>query len=207
MIWDIPEILNTNVDSLKIEGRMRSPHYVEIVTKCYREAIDAALNGTFSRNLAKKLAEELKKEYNRGFTSGFYFNRATEQDQQHKSPTNLSHWRLIKMGSFESYDPKTKMGTAFIDNGVLKKGMDVLIEGLGKSDTYFHQTVNEIEYKNKKVEETPKGLEKSPFRVNIKLNEPVKAENQDGIFIFTEETFESREKQIHFKKNKHHYRL
>ncbi len=207
MIWHIPELIDANVDSFKIEGRMRSPHYVEVVTKAYREAIQATYEGKFSRNLAKKLAEGLKKEYNRGFTTGFYFKRATQEDQQHQSPTNLSHWRPIKMGHFEDYDQKTGYGTAYIDNGMLKKGMDIMIEGSKDSDTYFHQIIEEMIYKNKKVEETPKGLEKSPFRVQIKLDKPVNGNNIDEIFVFTEETYENREKKTKGRKKSHLYRL
>ena len=206
MIWHIPELIEANIDSFKIEGRMRSPHYVEVVTKAYREAINAAYEGNFNRSLAKKLAEELKKEYNRGFTTGFYFKRATQEDQQHQSPTNLSHWRPIKMGQFESYDPNTHHGTAYIDNGKLRIGMDIIIEGTKLSDTYFHQIIGEMIYKNKKVEKTPKGLEKSPFRVQIKLDQPVNVGGIDEIFIFTEETYENREKQS-VKKKSHLYRL
>ena len=43
MIEHIPELIQVGLDSLKIEGRMKSVHYVAAVTKTYREAIDAYL--------------------------------------------------------------------------------------------------------------------------------------------------------------------
>ena len=43
MIQHIPELIQVGLDSLKIEGRMKSVHYVAAVTKTYREAIDAYL--------------------------------------------------------------------------------------------------------------------------------------------------------------------
>ena len=93
----IPELIEANIDAFKIEGRMRHPHYVEIVSKTYREAIDAYYNGTFTKKKAGKWVTDLKKVYNRGFTPGFYFKRATEDDHQHKSPANLSHYRYIRV--------------------------------------------------------------------------------------------------------------
>lgn len=47
---------------------------------------------------AGKWVIELKKVYNRGFSPGFYFERVTEEDHQHKSPANLSHFRYIMLG-------------------------------------------------------------------------------------------------------------
>ena len=57
---------------------MRHPHYVEIVTKTYREAIEAHYNGTFSKKKIGRWVTELKKVYNRGFSPGFYFKRMTD---------------------------------------------------------------------------------------------------------------------------------
>ncbi|MFX0028893.1 MAG: peptidase U32 family protein, partial [Candidatus Hermodarchaeota archaeon] len=80
----IPKLIEAKIDAFKIEGRMRHPHYVEIVTKTYREAIEAYYNGTFSKKKVRFWVTELKKVYNRGFTPGFYFKRMTEEDHQHK---------------------------------------------------------------------------------------------------------------------------
>lgn len=68
MIRRIPELLKAGVTSLKIEGRLKRPEYVAVVTKAYREAIDAALSG-------KKYAPDensLLQIFNRGgFTEGY----------------------------------------------------------------------------------------------------------------------------------------
>ena len=41
MIDHIPDMIENGVDSLKIEGRMKSIHYVSTVTNCYKAAVDA----------------------------------------------------------------------------------------------------------------------------------------------------------------------
>jgi putative protease len=109
----IPELIDANVDAFKIEGRMRHPHYVETVSRVYREAIEAYYDGTFSQKKAGSWVTELKKVYNRGFTPGFYFKRMTEEDHQQKSPSNLSHYRYIKIGKVKSYIPEKKIGYLF----------------------------------------------------------------------------------------------
>jgi putative protease len=98
----VPDLIEANVDAFKIEGRMRHPHYVETVSRVYREAIDAYYEGNFSDKKVGGWVTELKRVYNRGFTPGFYFKRMIEEDHQHKSPANLSHYRYIRIGNINA---------------------------------------------------------------------------------------------------------
>lgn len=67
------EILDLNVDCLKIEGRMKSPEYVGYVTKIYRKIIDNYAN---NKNivLSEEEKTKLKQLYNRKFTKGYILN-------------------------------------------------------------------------------------------------------------------------------------
>ena len=211
MIEFIPEIIDAGIDAMKIEGRMREPHYVEVITRIYREAIEAYYNGSFSKDSKKKVGKwifELKKVYNRGFTNGFYFNRPTEKDHQHKSPTNLSHWRLIKMGSVVSYSNKDKKAKITLDNGILRRGMEVLIQGRkgSSSDTYLRQKVYFIEINGKRVNSTPKATEKKPITIKIKVNKSVSSGKKDEIYLFTDKTYERR-RDKKTKKKSDYYKL
>jgi putative protease len=151
-IAHIPKFIEAKIDAFKIEGRMRHPHYVEVVTKIYREAIEAYYNGTFSKKKVGRWVTDLKKVYNRGFTPGFYFKRMTEEDHQHKSPSNLSHFRYIKVGQVEDYTKDyTKVS---LDNGYLTKKDDLIIMG-NNTDTYIHQKVEFIKFEEKQVNKTP----------------------------------------------------
>lgn len=69
----LQELVNSGVSSLKIEGRMKRPEYVGIVTKQYRLALDAINSGAaFDSQAGMK---ELLSIFNRGgFTKGYYFN-------------------------------------------------------------------------------------------------------------------------------------
>jgi len=186
----IPELIEANVDAFKIEGRMRHPHYVETVSRIYREAIEAYYNGTFSQKKAGSWVTELKKVYNRGFTPGFYFKRMTEEDHQQKSPSNLSHYRYIKIGKVKSYMPNKKIARISIDNGYLTKNDDIIIMSK-KSDTYFHQHATEIIFEGKKINKTPRGTKEEKILIDLIVNEPV-IENIDNIYLFTDKTYKTR---------------
>jgi putative protease len=81
----VKEILDTGViDSLKIEGRTKSPYYVGITTKTYRQAIDDYYTGTFD---ATKYVQELDTTKNRGFSDGYLVNRPYEKHETQ----NLAH--------------------------------------------------------------------------------------------------------------------
>ena len=71
-LWDrLPELLAAGVSALKIEGRMKEPEYVALATRCYRRALDAALEGRpFA--LEPQRVEELEVAFSRGFSSGWF---------------------------------------------------------------------------------------------------------------------------------------
>jgi putative protease len=68
----INEIIDSGVDSLKIEGRMKKPEYVAIVTTLYRRVIDSYYEGKKYQVTEDDLTD-LKKMYNREFTKGYLF--------------------------------------------------------------------------------------------------------------------------------------
>ena len=74
----LDEILSSGViDSLKIEGRTKSPYYVGVVTKAYREAIDDFYLGCFNPD---KYQKELHTTQNRGFTDAYLISRPFEKN-------------------------------------------------------------------------------------------------------------------------------
>ena len=187
----IPELIESKVDAFKIEGRMRHPHYVEIVTKTYREAIEAYYDGTFTKKKAGRWVTDLKKVYNRGFTPGFYFKRMTEEDNQHKSPSNLSHYRYIKVGQVEKYNSKTGFANITLNNGYLTQNDDIIIMG-NNTDTYIHQMAKIIKFKGKEVNKTPRGTKEKPLLAELKVNGKVISNGEDIIYIFTDRTYKKR---------------
>lgn len=72
-IEDIPKLIDIGIDSLKIEGRMKRPEYVYLITSLYRKAIDNYIEYG-KTNITEKDILEMKKIFNREFTKGFLFN-------------------------------------------------------------------------------------------------------------------------------------
>jgi putative protease len=68
-IEHVHRLVEIGVDSLKIEGRTKSPYYVARTCQAYRQAIDDAVAG---KPLAPELLRELEGLANRGYTDGFY---------------------------------------------------------------------------------------------------------------------------------------
>ena len=74
MIDYLADMKKAGVDSLKIEGRMKSLYYTALVTRAYRKKIDA-LEGTITDEEAEPFVAELDKVAHREFATGFYFSR------------------------------------------------------------------------------------------------------------------------------------
>jgi len=75
MIEHLAEMRDAGVDSLKIEGRMKSIYYVAMVTRAYRKALDA-MDGKLSAEEAAPYIAELENVSHRKSTTGFYFRKA-----------------------------------------------------------------------------------------------------------------------------------
>ena len=74
LIEYLPEIFASGVKSFKIEGRMKSSYYAAVVTRTYRQAIDAFTRDKNNYKLNPVWLEELQKVSHRGYTTGFAFS-------------------------------------------------------------------------------------------------------------------------------------
>ena len=75
LIRQIPEIIESGINTIKIEGRMRTPYYVATATEVYRKAIDSFYEGNF--NVSDNMLNKLQKAFSREFTLGF-FGKSTD---------------------------------------------------------------------------------------------------------------------------------
>ncbi len=102
----IDDILKSGVvNSLKIEGRTKSPYYVAIATKAYRMAIDDYLKGKFD---AKKYEKELETTKHRGFNDGYLVKRP----YQKQGEQNLKE--SISLGTHQVYALVGEEGKTFL---------------------------------------------------------------------------------------------
>ena len=75
MIDHLEDMKKAGVDSLKIEGRMKSIYYVALVSRAYRKALDV-MDGKITAEEAKPYIDELYLTSHREFTTGFFYGRA-----------------------------------------------------------------------------------------------------------------------------------
>lgn len=87
VIDHLPELIEAGVASLKIEGRMKRPEYVWLVTKTFREAIDAYYAGRKYKVDAERL-HELLLMFNRGFSQGHLLHADTADRMSHYRPNH-----------------------------------------------------------------------------------------------------------------------
>lgn len=71
----LDQLVGAGVHTLKIEGRGRPPEYVKLVTRAYRRAAEAIVDGSYSESFVAGLLEDLQKVYNRGLSDGYYLGR------------------------------------------------------------------------------------------------------------------------------------
>lgn len=135
----IPELINSGLNSFKIEGRMKSVHYVATVIKVYRDAIDAYIADPEKFSIKAEWLEELQKISHRAYTTGFYFNKTTENDQIYGSSSYDQTHDFI--GLVKSYDASTRMAVVEQRNN-MKVGQE--IEIMQPQHCNFSQEITEM---------------------------------------------------------------
>jgi putative protease len=111
MIGHLPEIIESGIISLKIEGRMKSSYYVATVVKAYRDALDAYYDMGKDYKFNPKWLEELSKASHREYTTGFYFNKPSQEGQIYHTSSYIRDYDFI--GVVTSYNKDT--GIAVIE--------------------------------------------------------------------------------------------
>lgn len=116
MIKHIPELIQSGIDSFKIEGRMKSEFYLASVVKAYREAIDSYCENPAEYEFKEEWMHTIARTSHRQFHTGFFFGRMGEQNYDAASYTR--DYDIV--GIVESYDEETKIATILQKNRVFE---------------------------------------------------------------------------------------
>ena len=149
----LDKILKAGVSILKIEGRGRSPEYVKTVTQCYKEAVEAYFNGTYTKENIEKWTKTLGSVYNRGFWDGYYLGKKLG-DWTEKYGSQATK-RKVYIGKITNYFTKLKVAEVKVEAHDLSVGDEIRI--LGPTTGVYEDTVKEIRVDLKKVNKTVKG--------------------------------------------------
>ena len=173
LIEYIPELVKAGIDSFKIEGRRRDPRYIEVTARCYREAVDAYFDGTFTKEKAKKWKKELASVYNRGFSTGFYFGTPGPDGISYDHSGNISTTRKLMVGYVKKYYSKIDVAEISLESRGVKIGDNLMIEG---NTTYLNQIVGSIQKEGKDFKSGKKGE-----LVGVKTDKRVR--RNDKVFV------------------------
>ncbi|MHC2184002.1 MULTISPECIES: U32 family peptidase [unclassified Paenibacillus] len=139
MIEHVPELIRAGVDSFKIEGRMKSVHYVATVVNAYRQAIDAYFADPEHYEMKPEWLYEIQKAANRPLNTGFFYDQPDHEDHIFEPEDKISPYDFV--GVVMEYDDKTQ--TALIQQrNHFKPGQEV--EFFGPQGTFFKQVVPEL---------------------------------------------------------------
>ena len=105
MIDHIPEIADTGIDSVKIEGRMKTAYYVAATTRVYRAAIDRYKDSGRLYAVDPQWLEELKKVSHRPYTTGFYLPDLQDQTEETGDSAYIREYDFV--GKVENHDLET----------------------------------------------------------------------------------------------------
>jgi U32 family peptidase len=139
LVESIPRMIELGVDSLKIEGRMKSIHYIATVVSVYRKVIDAYCADPVNFTIKQEWLEELDKCANRESATAFFEGEPTFEEQMYGEHGRKTTTDFI--GLVLDYNEETKMVTLQQRN-YFKPGEEV--EFFGPDIKNFRMTITEL---------------------------------------------------------------
>ena len=124
MSYNIKELLDSGVKSLKVEGRMRSAYYLATVISSYRKLIDAYYDNTLTNELIEKENKILSRVANRETSTHYYLKKADDTDQYYTGRQENSNQDFL--AQVLSYDDNTGIAT-LTERNYFEVGNDVEI--------------------------------------------------------------------------------
>lgn len=173
----IDRMMKAGVRVFKIEGRARGPEYVYTVVRCYKEAIQSVLDGTFTEEKKDAWDERLATVFNRGFWDGYYQGQTLGEWNKHYG--SCATERKVYIGRGVKYFSRIGVAEFTVDANEFSVGDKLLITGPTTGVIYLD--ASEIRYELEPVDTARKGTHvsipvPSKIRPSDKLFKLVKAE-------------------------------
>jgi U32 family peptidase len=149
----LDKIADTGVSVLKIEGRGRSADYVYTTVKCYKEAVIALTEGSWSQQQIDNWRTELSKVFNRGFWDGYYLGR--QLGEWSDTDGSQATQKKLFLGKAVKYFPRIGVAEFALEAGTLSIGDELLL--MGPVTGIVSQKAETIHVDNGPVEKAEKG--------------------------------------------------
>ena len=173
----IDKLMKAGVRVFKIEGRARGPEYVYTVVKCYKEAIRAVLDDTFTEERKDEWDVRLATVFNRGFWDGYYQGQL--MGEWNKNYGSNATERKVYIGKGTKYYSRLGVAEFTVEATTFCRGDKLLITGPTTGAMYV--TADEIHDDNGPVEVAQQGT-----RVSIAV--PDKVRPSDKLFKLVSST-------------------
>lgn len=149
----VDQMVKAGVRVFKIEGRARSAEYVYTVVKCYKEAIEAAQNGTFSQDKVEEWNQRLSTVFNRGFWDGYYLGQKLGEWSERYGSNATEKKQYVGKGV--KYFSRLGVGEFYIEAGEINVGDRLVV--IGPTTGAMYITATEIHFDNGPVQRAVKG--------------------------------------------------
>lgn len=161
----LDKMMDAGIKVFKIEGRGRSADYVYTVIKCYKEAIEAYFDGTYTNERIEEWKTRLSTVFNRGFWDGYYLGRKMgEWSNVYGSKATR---RKVYLGKGVKYFDNIRIGEFRMESQSLDIGDEILITG--PTTGIVQTTVSEL-----RVNDRPTGRVKKGDVFSMLLEEKVR---------------------------------
>ena len=163
------KMMDAGVRVFKIEGRARGPEYVRVVTSCYREAVEAYCDGSFTEEKINDWNERLATVFNRGFWDGYYLGqRLGEWTHRYGSGATK---RKVYVGKAVKHFGNLGVTEFLVETQSVKQGDELLITGPTTGALFV--TADDIRVDLNTVPEAVKG-----DHFSIRTNEKIRPNDQ-----------------------------
>lgn len=124
----VDRLMAAGISSFKIEGRARNAEYVKTTVSCYRRAVDAVADGTFTPALVAALTDKVKTVFHREFSEGLYFGRPGA-DQFTDSEDSRATTVKRHVGVVIDYFLKVGIAQVKVQDHAIRPGDPIQIQG------------------------------------------------------------------------------
>ena len=164
----VDELMDAGIDVFKIEGRSKSAQYVYTTTKSYREAIDAIIDGSYTKEKIQTWLHELDKVYNRGFWEGYFMGR--KLGEWTKNPGSIATEKKIYLAKATKYYPNINVAEFLLETGTIRTGEELMV--IGRNTGSDKIILEELIVNGVKQSEANKGDKITfPFPKTLKSND------------------------------------
>ena len=179
----LEQLIEAGVASLKIEGRGRSPEYVGIVTRAYREVAACYLASRREDGFAARYArlkalhlERMRGVYNRGFSSGFYMGKPL--DAWTRGNGSLATRRKTYAGLVTNYYRQLGVAEVHLQGGDVQVGDTVYF--IGDTTGALEQRVDSMQVEHEPVTVARKGM-------HVAIRTTGKVRRNDKLYVVEEQ--------------------